>query len=135
MSIRGVRRLGDAYSDYLTNEAAFGWNYPALSASQYQQAVAANLFSFSQDPRVPNNPNPIYAPGTPQWNAAIAALSSVQQTAPAPSSTVSPAPSMNPTPAAAIPAPAASLAGYPWYYWAVGAGILALLFSGGGSRH
>lgn len=76
MSIRGVNRLGDAYSDYLSAEAKVGWSYPPLTASQYAQAVAANLFSYSQDPRVPNNPNPIYAPGSPQWNAAIAALSS-----------------------------------------------------------
>jgi hypothetical protein len=82
MSIRGVRRLGDAYSDYLAAEAKVGWSYPPLTASQYQQAVAANLFSYSQDPRVPNNPNPIYAPGTPQWNAAIAALSTGQEPPP-----------------------------------------------------
>lgn len=39
------------------------------------------LYSYSQDPRVPNNPNPIYAVGSPQWLAAVASGANPNQPA------------------------------------------------------
>jgi hypothetical protein len=109
------------------------------------------LFSFSQDPRVASNPNPIYAPGSPQYLAAVAAgavdPNSGRTYAPVPavlpdggSLSLNPGATTIPaaTPAAAIPAataiPAAaisSLSSVPWYYWAGGAAALLLLFFSG----
>jgi hypothetical protein len=59
MSIRGVRRLG------------------LLEAPEGSMI----LYSYSQNPNVPNNPNPIYAPGSPQYLAAIASGANPNQPA------------------------------------------------------
>lgn len=106
------------------------------------------LFSFSQDPRVQNNPNPIYAPGSPQYLAAVAAgavdPNSGLTYAPAPASlavegqspgaplTLNAPPSVVTSMPAVIgtPAAASSLSSLPWYYYAGGAAVLLFLFSG-----
>lgn len=90
--------------------------------------AAPLLYSFSQDPRVPNNPNPIYAIGSPQWNAAIAAGADPNPPGPL---TMNPGAIVMPivTPAAA-PAALSSLTGLPWYYYAGGAAALLFLFGG-----
>lgn len=107
------------------------------------------LFSFSQDPRVASNPNPIYAPGSPQYLAAVAAGAIdpnngrsygpapylVNQNSAAPLNPSAPAGTAAPI-AAAASSLTATLSSLPWYYYAGGAAGLFLLFSGSGrSRH
>lgn len=60
--IRNVRRLGAA---------------PVLAAPE----GSIPLYSYSLDPNVQSNPNPIYAPGSPQWLAAVASGANPNQPA------------------------------------------------------
>lgn len=55
----GIRGLGQ------TVQTPYG---PVLQAPEGSMV----LYSYSLDPRVPNNPNPIYAKGSAQWLAAVA---------------------------------------------------------------
>ena len=110
------------------------------------------LFSFSQDPRVASNLNPIYAVGSPQYLAAMAAgavdpnngqsypapgtpgYAALNPAAPLtlnpPPSVVTSMPTVIGTPAATPAAAASSLSSLPWYYYAGGAAVLLFLFSG-----
>jgi hypothetical protein len=127
MSIRSVPRLAAA---------------PVLTAPEGSMI----LYSYSQNPNVPNNPNPIYAVGSPQYLAAMAAgaidphFSGRSYFVASPAFSPFAASPLNPAqPVAVASMPSvigapASLSGRPWYYYAGGVAAVLLLLNWKGIR-